>query len=472
MLKNKWCLLLLLSVAFAACKENDQGDDFVSGSNESVNNWIYDEMDFWYYWTDELPSKDIQNTEPDDYFYSLLSSEDRFSWIQPNYIQLLNSLQGVSKEAGYEIKLYQDSGNPNNVFGQIMYIKKGSPADNTDLQRGDVFEQINGTQLTVENYQTVLGEISEDHTLSVSRYNEELDSFESIGDISLSTIEFAENPNFLDTVYTINNKKIGYYVYNFFSPGRTNSDGSASSEYNDQMDEVFANFKSEGIQHLIVDLRFNGGGSETATLNLASLITPGINDQSIFVKREYNAAVQQLILDDPDLGEDFLNRYFTEKTQNVGSLLESPEVIILTSSNTASASESIINGILPFVDVVLIGDQTVGKNVGSISIYEQNDPDNTWGMQPIVVKSFNSLGNSDYDTGFIPDVELIDNELVIKPLGNTEELLLNEALNYISGGAITRKAKGKEAGRALTTSIKEKRSFGIYTIPNDLPELF
>ncbi|MFN7328157.1 MAG: peptidase, partial [Bacteroidota bacterium] len=105
-------------------------------------------------------------------------------------------------------------------------------------------------------------------------------------------------------------------------------------------------------------------------------------------------------------------------------------VYILTGPRTASASELLINGLKPFMDVYLIGSTTFGKNVGSISIYQQNDPKNTWGMQPIVVKSFNSLDQSDYGNGFTPNQADADNGAQL-PLGDTNERLLSLAISHI-----------------------------------------
>ncbi|MFM7851365.1 MAG: S41 family peptidase, partial [Flammeovirgaceae bacterium] len=172
-----------------------------------------------------------------------------------------------------------------------------------------------------------------------------------------------------------------------------------------------------GITDLVVDLRFNSGGAEAATVNLASLIGKGVDNTKVFAKRQYNANLTQQILNDPNYGAAFLSTKFVNKTQNIGNMLRNGRVYILTGPRTASASELLINGLKPYMDVYLIGSTTYGKNVGSISIYEQNDPKNTWGMQPIVVKSFNSLDQSNYSNGFTPNIKDDDNG-VLAPLGD------------------------------------------------------
>jgi C-terminal processing protease CtpA/Prc len=456
-------ILFLAFTLFSCNNDDDVEPNFAQGSNEAINNWIYDQLEIYYYWEDQLPAKENSNLNPEDYFSSLIySQEDRFSWIQPNFQELLNSLQGVSKEAGYEFTLYNDGAVPDGVLGQISYIKKGSPASEEDIKRGDIFTEINGTRLTIANYQSLLSGIRANHTINIIRYNDATETFDEIGSRDLMAIEFAENPNFLDTVYAINEKKIGYYVYNFFATGSTSSDSS----YINEMDQIFQMFQNQGIQHLIVDLRYNSGGAESATINLASLIGSNISSGDIFVKRDFNDFLTEVYR---ERDESILIKNFKGKSANIGAQLENQSVVILTSSRSASASELLINGLLPYMDVFLIGETTVGKNVGSFSLFDNEDTENNWGMQPIVTKSFNSRDESDYSTGFIPNIELRDNNLIKKELGDVHELLLASAIQHLTG-VVARQAQQlpQKIANDIYSSLEAKRSFGIYTI--ELPK--
>jgi hypothetical protein len=93
------------------------------------------------------------------------------------------------------------------------------------------------------------------------------------------------------------------------------------------------------------------------------------------------------------------------------------------------------------MDVFLIGATTAGKNVGSTTIYEANDPKNKWGMQPIIVKSFNSLDQSDYGNGFTPNIVDADNGAQL-PLGDTGEKLLSLAIQNITNSGRVAVAEG------------------------------
>lgn len=455
--KNAFTAVLVVALAgIMACNDDDNADS----GNRYVNNWIYDNMKLYYLWNLDLPKPPGKSQDPNEFFNALLSDQDRFSWIQENYVELLNSLQGVNKEAGYEFKLYLEG--TQNVVAQVMYIKEGSLVDteNKDLQRGDVITHINGTLMTLSNYQTLLGAMSENHTIEYFRPTAEGNVDK--GTLSLNTAEFAENPNFMSKIIeTENGHKIGYYVYNFFATGPT----SSSTQYNDEMDAVFSNFKTQGITDLIVDLRYNSGGAEGATVNLASLIGDNVDATTVFTKRSYNNDLSAALVS--QYGAGVLIRKFTTKSQNVGSLLNNSRVYVLTSSRTASASELLINGLKPTMDVFIVGDTTVGKNVGSISIYEEDDPKNKWGMQPIVVKSYNSANESNYSEGFFPDIVDEDNSLLLKPLGDESEELLSLAIDHITGGSGTRQKSTARSRERISIGTSADFKRGSYNLVID-----
>jgi carboxyl-terminal processing protease len=455
-MKKRWpfqltglVLLISVSVIFTSCKDDDPSpsQQATNAENEHVNDWILENMQYWYLWNDNLAAGKDKNQAPEDYFKSILYSGDRFSWIQDNYKELLNSLKGVNKEAGYEFVLYKDKENLNNVIAQVVYIKPNSPAQAAGLVRGDVITHINDTQLTVANYQDMLKKIKDPHTIKYKSVNVEAETFSEPKTLSLNTVEYSEDPSFMHKTFDINDRKIGYYVYNLFAGGPN----SNSTVYDDEMDQVFGDFKAQGITDLILDLRFNTGGAETSAVNLSSLIGNGVNSNKVFAKREYNTGVTDVIKKDASLGEDFLTKKFSTKANNIGGQLRDNRVYILTSHRSASASELVINSLKPYMDVFIIGDTTYGKNVGSISLYDDKDTKNTWGMQPIVVKIYNSLGQSDYTKGFVPNVIQKDNRLFVYPLGDEREVLLAHAIGQITGT--------ETAGRA-TTHGDEKEIIG------------
>jgi carboxyl-terminal processing protease len=465
-LNSGWLTMIVVLLVLSSCKEENEPTPAVESANAKVNNWISENMEFWYYWNTQLPASPDKDLEPEAYFKSLLVSEDRFSWIQPNYKELVNSLQGITKESGYEFVLYRESEGSNNVIAQILYVKPNSPAAAAGLKRGDVISKINNQQLTTENYRTLLEDAKKIHALTFKAILIGQSSFETEKTIAIDPVEYTENPNYLSSVIDLNGRKIGYYVYNFFSNGT-----NGTTSYDNEMQTVFANFKSQGITDLVLDLRFNSGGSESAAQSLASFIGKGIDDTKTFATRIYNSKVEDEILNDPDLGKSFLTTRFQAKAANIGSQLTGGRVYVLTSSRTASASELVINALKPFMDVFLIGDVTYGKNVGSISIYDEKSATNTWGLQPIVVKVFNSLGQSDYGSGFQPNVLDEDNSLYLYPLGDQREALLAQAIGQITGAATSGRVRTAEETReSIGHSLDQKRRSFNLVIDKNVPE--
>lgn len=454
-------LFSFLFLILLGCKEDEEILPEVKeepNTNISINKWINEVMKEVYLWLPDMRTPISENSEPSDYFESLLfRPTDRFSVIYPDYQELINSLSGVSFEAGYEFTLYRESSTNNNIIAVVTYIKKDSPAASSGMQRGDYITRINGTQLTLDNYKAQLGLINKTHTLITFRVNSTSGTLEARPEISLVPVQLTENPNFLDSVYTINGEKIGYVVYHFFAPGP----GNNSTTYDQEMDAIFGELKSKGIQHLILDFRYNGGGYVSSAVNLASLIAPGVSTTDIFSKTKYNSFLMQF---------DNLKNVqtpFKAKPENLGKILKNNRVYVLTSTRTASASELIINGLKPYMDVFLIGDKTTGKNVGSVPFEDEKNPQNRYGILPIISRSFNSLDQSDYTNGFLPNIEAKESTERLKPLGDVKELLLRKAIEQITG--IPSGERFQQLNRLdIGSSLDEKLRSGL--LIESLPE--
>ena len=445
----KYYLVLLLTALmfFTSCDEDDKLSEEEKEKKEQeellkeVNAWIYEVMDEIYLWEEHLPKEITDNTQdPEDYFESILyKDEDRFSVIVSDYNELISSLNGVTKEGGYEFRLV--GGANNAVYAIVLYVKENSPAASAGLKRGEVITAINDVAMTETNYQNVLEKLDENHTLSIATVNNS-GNLSSKGTISINVVEYSENPIFMYKVITKDTKKIGYLVYNFFS------NGEAGDNYDAAVDAVFADFKAKGVNELILDLRYNSGGSIKSATNLASLIAPNVGIADVFYMNQFNDLLTAYYKQE---GED-TNGYFLSKADNIGGSLS--KIYVLCGRYTASASELVINGLKPYMDVELIGMTTYGKNVGSVPVDDPDNEDNKYGMLPIILKISNSEGFSDYGKGFTPDVEINELEtkyMPLKPLGDESEPLLAQAIATIVGlPARTLPSAAGEAFEAIT----------------------
>jgi carboxyl-terminal processing protease len=300
-------------------------------------------------------------------------------------------------------------------------------------------------------------------------------SYANLDPITISTVsDYSEDPVYMDSILTIGGHKIGYFVYHFFSP----DNGSNDNSYDLEMNDVFGNFKSKGITDLILDLRYNSGGHTTSAQLLASELVPDISDSKLFVSYQYNS--QQTAYFVNKYGSDALKTFFTTKVldkdnnsigtvNNVGNLIGG-KLYILTGPHTASASEQIINGLKPFLDVVLIGDTTYGKNVASSTFYDKvHSYKNKWGLQPIVAKFFNSQGKSDFTAGFAPNYVVRDGGFNMKELGDPNEPLLNTALNAIVGSQtlpiVRKRVESIQVDKLLAVPGKRIRGLQLDKMP-------
>jgi carboxyl-terminal processing protease len=428
-----------------------------------VNNWIVENMKYWYYWNDKIPANPDKSLAPDKLFDSILykydatirPDGDRFSWINESAEALTASLSGESKSTGAEFQLYRKA-NTDDLAARILYVFPNTPAAQAGVKRGDIIAKltIDGQVLTGTNYSSILSSGSE-AIFTIGTYDATNGFVATTTTKTSKTLVFQEDPIFMDSVYVRSNKKIGYIVYNQFV---TEPNGAKNGLYDKKMDGIFAKFKAAGVNELVLDLRYNPGGYLSSALNLASLIGKNTSSNKLMYRTEYNKTVS------PDLikqyGDKFFTTNFLDKTENLGGNLS--RVIILTSKRSASASEMIINALKPYMSVFLIGDVTVGKNVGSITIKDDKGAIK-WGMQPIVLKTFNSANQSEFTAGFKPDVSVI--ESLAQPMvafGDLKDPLLNEAFFQILGSRPARRGivEAIEIDRQAVYSTIESKAGG------------
>jgi len=451
-LKFLWVFVFSL-LLFSSCNKKDEPK---TNPNQYVNDWIYNQMSVYYLWNNLIPVNPDYTPSPDNFFKSLLNTYnkstnpdgDRFSWIQENYIDLLNSLSGVSSDdLGFEYVRVQLSGvTPAQYYLLVLYPKLGSDAYNKGISRGRFIIKINNQNIYDSNYSSLTSGTG-NKTLSMADFilNSTTNQYElkSTGDVVVKMeSNFAEIPVYKDSVYTLNNgKKVGYLVYNFFATDK----GDDSYTYDKLLMNTLSDLKTKApaATDFVLDLRYNSGGAVSSAIALASALVNNRSTQNVITTSVYNSLVDAEFR--KQYGNDYNKDYFIDQILNSNGnpvddvpSLNIQNLYILVSNWTASASELIINGLKPYINVKLIGETTYGKNVGSISLYETNDEKNKWGMQPIVVRFYNSAGSSNYSTGFVPDYEIdeFSDNLHILDFGDVNEKLLNKALTLINGGPL------------------------------------
>lgn len=392
--------------------------------HEIIIDWIWNVMTDVYLWADEVDQTlfPTDETDPEDFFYSILNENDRFSWIVDDYQALINSFNNISLSTGispYFIRLPESD----EVVVIVEYVSKGSPADLAGISRGEIITDINNTTVTTDNYIDLF--YSKNVVLEFADYID--GNFDMNGkEVALTALVIEENPVLHHEIVDYEGVEIGYIVYTGFSSGEGN-------RWVDSLDNVFKDFKTKGISELILDIRYNSGGRVSVATHIASVVSPATipGNKNIFVKYQWNKAYQEYFKQED--GEDSENLVvFFEDDPSVN--LDLTNVYFLTSPHSASASELIIIGLEPYMNTTQIGENTYGKFYGSITVPDLEEPPrHSWALQPLVFKFANSIGFTDFNSGLLPDIYVDDNVLDMKQFGDISDPILARALEEITG---------------------------------------
>ena len=427
---SKWILLLLLSVILIwSCKEDPIIEtETASELTLKINQFIQTTMEDIYLWCDELPDIDINyELDPEEYFYKLLYEDDNWSYITDDIETFEESLEGVETSYGYSLAfgLFSNTGN---VFALVEYVYDDTPASEAGLKRGDIIVQMDGADITTDNYTDLL--YASNLTVTLGILNGSTISADTT--ISMTAEVLNLDPVLIKKVIDYNDHKIGYLFY-----------AQYITNYNSSLDDAFQYFQEEQITDLVIDLRYNPGGYTSAAQHLCSSVAPVsvVNNNSTLVTFQWNDKYQEYFEQNSTSYSDNLEINFVD---DVAVKMGLSNLYILTGSGTASASELTITGLKPYMNITTVGDTTYGKYTASITlkpedIYEKasyySDFDN-WGLQPIVIRYANSQGVTDFKDGFAPDI-LVDDDLWSGiPLGDIDEPLLKAAAEDMTGTTI------------------------------------
>ena len=423
---------------FTSCFEDN--DDNGALASE-INDFVWKGMNAAYLYKQEIPDLDNNRfndseeyasylnsyNSPENLFESLIYERDnidKFSLIVDNYIELEQYLSGVSLSNGLNFGLVYLPNSTNEIFGYVRYVNNGSEADLANINRGDIFRSIDDIPLSIDNYSDLLSQ--EVYTVNFANYfnndtEDVSDDTIELNDINieLQKVPLIKNPVHHYSTLNYSGGKIGYLMYNQFV-----------SNYDDYLKTIFSEFKSNSVDELILDLRYNPGGSINSAIVLASLIT-GQFENEIFNTEQWNNDIQNYWLNNNP--EYLINRFMSFQ-----SSLNLSRVFILTTRSSASASELIINCLEPYINVIQIGTTTYGKYQASVTLYDSENFSNqnvnrshNYALQPLVLKTLNANGVTDYYNGISPDYEYEERAFDMGQVGNINEPMLNFTFGII-----------------------------------------
>lgn len=415
--------LLIGFLVFAACdpthvdEEEDNGQ--APAVTQRVNQYMLDLMEEVYLWESHIPTNLDIRYEMDEFdFFEKLCyrTEDNWSFITDDVDALLEGGEGVETTFGYALIFYQFS-NSDSYFAVVQYVYPNTPAAKAGLKRGSIILNVDGADITANNYTNLYYNQAVLLTLGVL----EGGTVYAGEKVAMTAEKLSLNPVVADTVLTDGTHKVGYICY---------TDYYLNSA--EQFNAVFAEFKQQGVSDIVLDLRYNLGGYINAAKSLVGALCPAscLDGETVLISKMWNDLYQQYWNENNNTSQ--LYEYFPVAS-DIPVNFDLNRLYVLTGKNSASASELTICGLDPYMDVIKIGGTTRGKYTGASVFSPDEDPTiANWGAQPIIFKYANALGVTDFKNGFIPDYEVEDVILGdVYALGNPNELLLHKALELI-----------------------------------------
>lgn len=397
---NRWFgVALLTGLVASACRDDDsfgQPDD--CASVESQNIWIDNLMREVYLWNDALEIVDPAAYEtPRDFLVALRVGLDRWSYI--NTIERNDAYyeEGMFLGLGYKTVIDSDR----RRF--VSFVYPDSPASAAGVNRGDEIRAVDGTTAAEldrnGSWSSAYGPnepgVRVDMTLAKADGTEQ--------DITLTKDWVPITTVPVHRVLRTSAGPVGYLAFLAF----------VETAY-DELDEAFAEFAAEGVDQVVVDLRYNGGGRLAVAKYFGELLTGRALDGEIMYRVEHNDHMR-------DWNE---NRRFQAQANSI----EATKVTFLTTRGTASASELLINALIPHLDVEVVGSTTAGKPVG---MYAWEFCDQV--IHPISFRMVNDDGATDYFDGLAVDCPALDD--LSRDLGDPAELSLAAALARTTGAS-------------------------------------
>lgn len=414
--KKYWlpALFFILALLFSSC--HDETDDPIYISNR-IKEAIYDGMLEWYYWNKEIPTGiNVRDYISNEALLEALRYKQLDKW---SYLTTVDAFDKAftGQNAGHGVGFTVDE--EDKVF--ITFVYDESPAGKDGWQRGWQIIEVNGRPIS--SYKSGNGynlQLGADAT-GVSNTFKFLLPDGSEVERTIPKEEYQSNAVLYQTVFEEGGQRIGYWVYNSFKAS-LEVEPTKSLEVENSM--TF--FEKQRIDEIIIDLRYNGGGSVAVADQIMNYLIPSRHDGDLMYTNSFN---------------DNKHNYNEEKQfEKLGSL-ELDRIIFITSRGSASSSELLINCLSPYLEVVLIGDNTYGKPVGAfpLSGFYRALRENNVELVPITFAIANAQGKAAYYNGFPVDYAVEDDPS--KNWGDPEEARLKAALNFIKTGSFGERSR-------------------------------
>jgi C-terminal processing protease CtpA/Prc len=295
-IKNRLALAALLGIIIiSACKKSDSGGNNITPpppsppattAADKIKDTVVEYSRDIYLWYNQIPTNFNGRTyaDPD----KIMTAIRQFS-IEPGFSQPVDKWSFAIKQAEWDNVSSGIAGD----FGlgvffhtesdlRVKHVERESPAGKAGIRRGWRITKINGSDnVNTSNINFIVQNVFESNSTNFTFQKPD----NSTVTITLNVASYQENPIVLDSVYTIDSKKIGYLVFNSFL-------GDTSAIYND-FTRVFNRFAQEGVGDVVVDLRYNGGGYVSLAERLGNYLAPSSANGNLMMRQQYNNKYSQ-----------------------------------------------------------------------------------------------------------------------------------------------------------------------------------
>jgi len=324
---------------------------------------------------------------------------------------------------------------------RIVYVFSSSPMGLAGVKRGWRIISVNGISASTANDASIQNSLGS-NTTSTFVFQLPDNSQKSI---PITKAAYKADFVLSNNIITVNTQKIGYISFYSFL-----GDNSGQTTI-DTLTKIITKFNSAGVTDIVVDLRYNGGGYVSVSEGFANLLAPSTAKGKAMYSTKYN-----------QIYTDYLNSKNIALTTNFNTsnaLLNLSRIVFITSEETASASELLINNLKPYMTVKLVGTTTYGKPVGFPGILIQmskTDKTQNYYVFPISFQTVNANKEGGYFYGI--NVDNTQNDDVTHDFGDPNEGNLKEAIAYLTTGSFVR----------IGNSSSTKKSFNFNSSQEDI----
>lgn len=431
---------LAISALVSSCGEDRSGEYYALITTQT---WMYETMQQEYLYYQDIPEKKSLNffNKPSDFLNSMVSSKDKksgstFSHIDSVFVTTRST--STTPTFGFEGTMVRAE---NGSYGiRVLYTQENSPAEEVGLKRGDLIIAANNKKINSSDLFYITSP-KEAYLFTMGKLNEI--GFDTLQTVQMPSPRIVENKNiYKSDIMEIAGKRVAYIMYNEFGNNDT-----------ENLKQLFKDIAGQSVDDIILDLRYNPGGY----VNIAQLVSTNLAPQeaigNVFLKMTHNDKINQT---------DILN--FEQSLLANGSPVNYKNLYVITSSNTASASEIVINCLRPYMAgrLIQVGTATFGKNVAQ-QLYtdEEKAPMLEFWMTNSLLS--NAEDFSDYYTsGLKPDYEKAENfKGELGELGTAQDSLMIPIIKHIETGSFPTTETPDATSRSLDEKLRFNNSIDL-----------